>query len=261
MTDLSGCACNDICETPCLCDVSGCIPSRNTVALSDEQALVESTWGLRSRLQQLEDLSGNVQVLRPLIRPPSFEQLARYKPSTEYINQLYIQTALMLLRVFTFLSSFLRGTWSVVQTVGNGLKKSFTDDIYVFFEGSDHPYRLDEIRLDSPGVPHIAWYYNATKNTFVTSRLYNNSQHHSFHHIPFLSAEIKYNELTLFDISEFMNGVRWAGEEEEEMPSVNHIVSAWTITSGVVVKRGEGMILAAINSDGNDVNLALRNEA
>ncbi len=253
--DLSGCP----------CDVSGACPCDTTqlIAQSDEQTLVENTWGLRlrNRIQQLGDLSGNMRVLHPIMRPPSFERLADYKITTEALNAFYMQSMVALLRFFMMTMNFLSASWTVAQKTGRAVRESFRDQQYVFFEGSSFPYKLDDLHLDSPGVPAIEWYYNATTNTFITARLYNNSQHFTRHHIPYLAAQIQYNDLTLYDISEFINSVRWAGEEGESMPNVDHLVSAWTLSSGIVLRRSRTMVLSVINTDGNDAQIPLRNEA
>lgn len=233
------------------------------VATSDAQTLVENTWGLRlrSRIQQMSEEAGNFQILHPSVRPPSFEQLADYKATTEKLNEIYMQSMFCLLRFFMMTMKFLSASWSVAQKTGRAVRDSFRDELYVFFEGSSFPYKLDDVHLDSPGVPAVEWYYNATTNTFITARLYANSQHFVKHHIPYLAAQIKYNDLTLYDISEFIDSVRWAGEEGEVMPNVDHLVSAWTLSSGIVLRRSNTMVLSVINTDGNDAQIPLRNEA
>lgn len=279
--DLSGCCCNmDSCDisgcdmSSCDvsgsdlsgCDVSGNIlppvqdvtESSELVASSDAQRLVESTWGLRlrSRIHTLsEDLSGCV---RPL--PASFEQIANYKPTAEKLNELYFQSMIALVRFLMLTMNFLGTSWDVVKKTGKAVRNSFQDTLYVFFEGSSYPYPLEDLVLNSPGVPPVEWYYNASKNTFVTARLQTNSQHYTTHHIPFLSAQIQYNDLTLYDISDFIDSVRWAGEDGEPMPNVDHLVSAWSLSSGIVVQRSPSMKLLVINTDGNDAQIPLRNQ-
>jgi hypothetical protein len=228
--------------------------------LSDEQTLVENTWGLRLRnsIQQLGEGAGTYQILHPIARPPS---RIDSKATVEKLNEIYFQTMMSLLRFFMMTVNFLSASWSVAQKTGKAVRNSFRDEQYVFFEGSSFPYKLEDLHLDSPGVPAVEWYFNATTNTFITARLYANSQHFTKHHIPYLAAQIKYNELTLYDISEFVDSVRWAGEEGEAMPNVDHLVSAWTLSSGIVLRRSPTMVLSVINTDGNDAQIPLRNEA
>ncbi len=264
MSDLSGCPC-DVSGSVCPCDLSGCCDltdneATELVASSDAQTLVETTWGLRlrNRIQQLGEEAGNFQILHPIARPPI---VVDYKATTEKLNEFYFQTMMVRLRSFLMTAKCLSSSWTAAQKTGKAVRASFQEQQYVFFEGSSFPYKLDELQLESPGVPAVEWYYNATTNTFITARLYANSQHFTKHHIPYLAAQIKYNDLTLYDISEFINSVRWAGEDGETMPNVDHLVSAWTLSSGIVLRRSSTMVLSVINTDGDDVQLPLRNEA
>jgi hypothetical protein len=235
--------------------VQEAIETTELITSSDAQRLVESTWGLRlrSRIQTLGE-----ECVRPL--PPSFEQIANYKPTAERLNEMYFQSMIYLARFFMLTLNFLEATWAVVKKTSRAVRDSFRDDMYVFFEGSSYPYHLDDLVLSSPGVPPVEWYYNASTNTFVTARLQTNSQHYSTHHIPYLSAQIQYNDLTLYEISDFINSVRWAGEDGEPMPNVDHLVSAWTLSSGIVIQRSPAMKLLVINTDGNDAQISLRNQ-
>jgi hypothetical protein len=250
--DISGCATSpESCEPSCCAqDISGSIlPSEDSVETS-EQALVETTWGLRlrSRIDQLSsDLSG------ALVPIPAAPQL--------HLTDIYIQSMVYVFRFLTVSAQFLQFLWVLFGNVGRGVKRSFQDDIYVFFKGSSYPYYINDVQLNRSGMPEIEWYYNAATNTFLTSRLYTNSQSYHTHHIPFLTAEVKYNDLTLYDVSEFMNSVRWAGEDGEPMPDVNILMSAWSLSSGIVLKRSDQMNLVVINTDGIETNVPLRNQA
>lgn len=249
--DLSGC------DLSGNIDVSGNIPTRNEIVYpeenSEEQSIVEQAWGLRlrSRIDQLTaDLSGNF--------PPT-PQLR--------LNELYFESVVYFLRFMNLTGQFLQFLWLLFGNIGKGIRKSVKDDIYVFFKDSSYPYSVLDVQLTGSGTPEIEWYYNASTRTFLTSRLYTNSQTYHTHHIPYLTAEVKYNDLILYDISDFINSVRWAGVDDpsghqsETMPNVDHLISAWSLSSGVVLKRSSSMNLCVINTDGEEVKLPLRNEA
>lgn len=232
-------------------DVSGNIQTSNEIIYpeetSEEQSIVEQAWGLRlrSRIHQLTaDLSGNF--------PPT-PQLR--------LNELYFESVLYFLRFMNLTGQFLQFLWLLFGNIGKGIRKTVKDDIYVFFKDSSYPYSVLDVQLSGSGTPEIEWYYNASTHTFLTSRLYANSQSYHTHHIPYLTAEVKYNDLILYDISDFINSVRWAGEESEPMPNVDHLISAWSLSSGVVLKRSPQMNLCVINTDGEEVKIPLRNEA
>ena len=247
-------------------DLSGCC-ARNTIPVAQEtseQSLIESTWGLRlrARIQELgEDLSANI--LHPVLRPPAFEALAAQNGPelTERLNALYIQGVFYFLRFLTLAGQASIFTWRLLGNVASGIKKTFQDEQYVFFKDSSYVYPLSETKLNCPGVPDVEWYYNSKTHTFLTARLYTNSQAYHPHHIPYLTAEVRYNNLVLYDISEFINSIRWAGEEAEAMPNVDHLISVWSLSSGIVLQRSAGMTLSVINTDGAEVQIPLRSQA
>lgn len=235
-------------------DVSGTSIQPEDAVDTSEQALVETTWGLRlrTRMDQLSnDLSGSL-----VLAPPQL-----------HLTDLYLQGVVYFFRFMAFTTQALHFLWLLVGNVGRGVKRSFQEDIYIFFKGSSHPYYSNDVKLNQSGVPEIDWYYNAATNTFLTSRLYANSQTYHTHHIPFLTAEVKYNDLSLYDISDFINSVRWAGTDDpdghqiEPMPNVDVLLSAWSLSSGIVLKRSDQMNLCVINTDGDETKIPLRNQA
>jgi hypothetical protein len=242
-----------------ICDRSSC-PCETTAecCLSEDDGLRQR---LRNTVEQLVgDLSGNPTVLHPIFQPPVIvDDLSKY-PQISY-HEVYMMSIMYFLQFMNVMSRFLGSSWTVCKNVYKGVKRSLSENVYVFFEGSSYPYALDEIDMKSPGVPSVEWYYNHTTHTFISARLYNNSQHYQTHHVPYLSTELQYNDLTLYDVTEFMNDVRWAGEEGEPMPNADHLVSAWTLHSGVVVKRSDAVSLRVINTDGDEQRVPLRNQA
>jgi hypothetical protein len=166
--------------------------------------------------------------------------------------------------VFLYTLKFLMFSWSFVSTVssfvgtvGKGVVRSLQPETYVFFEGSTHPYSLRDLNLRAPGVAPIAWYYDAKKHEFLSSRLFENSSHYHTHHLDYLASEIKYNDLVLYDISDFIDSVRWAGEEQETAPSAECLLAAWSLDSGVVLQKTQSLFLSVINGEGNTVRISL----
>lgn len=224
-------------------DISGNIPAED-LPISTEEQEVSSTWGLRLRTR-MDELANRQIVAAPQL----------------HLNEIYIQSMVYLLRFLGASAEVLQFVWLLLSNVGHGVKRTFKEDVYVFFKDCSYPYSINDIKLNCSGVPDIEWYYNATTNTFLTARLFNSSESYHTQHIPYLAAEVKYNDLTLYDVSEFINGVRWAGNEDEAMPNISQLISAWSINSKIVLKRSEQMNLCVINTDGNETRIPLRNEA
>jgi hypothetical protein len=168
------------------------------------------------------------------------------------------RTALLYSVKFIFFSwNVVSAISSFVGTVSKGIIRSLQPEMYVFFEGSTHPYSLCDLKLHSPGVAPIAWYYDAKKREFLSARLFENSSHYHTHHIEYLTTEIKYNDLVLYDISDFVDTVRWAGEEQESAPSAEFLLAAWSLESGIVLQKSSSLFLSVINTEGNTVRISL----
>ena len=65
---------------------------------------------------------------------------------------------------------------------------------------------------------------------------------------------MKYNDLVLYDISEFLQEVKWSGLER---PSAARVLAAWSLDSGIVLNSVNGITLSTINEDGTESNLDL----
>lgn len=161
--------------------------------------------------------------------------------------------------------AFMNMTWNVLSqvgtfiwSVGKGIWRSIQPENYVFFTGSSYPYNMNDLNLNSPGVAPIAWYYNASRRIFVAGHLHNTSENFRTHHLPFLSAEIKYNDLALYDITEFMEKVRWAGDSEKEPPSANILLAVWTLHTGIVLYSSDSLKLVVIDDEGNEKTFMLK---
>jgi hypothetical protein len=64
-----------------------------------------------------------------------------------------------------------------------------------------------------------------------------------------------YNNLVLYDISEYLQEVKWAGTAR---PSTRHVLAAWSLHSGIVLHSIDGILLQTINEDGTETAVPLR---
>lgn len=165
-----------------------------------------------------------------------------------YAQQATIQTFLWLQVLWRFLSVVA----STTQTIGKGVIRSLQSQHYVFFEGSNYPYRLQDYSLTGAGVAQVEWYYDAEKKQFLSSSLYNTTTEYTLHHLEWLTGQIRYNDLILYDISEFLQQVKWAGRAK---PSIHRVMAAWSLQSGIVLSGMNGISLQTINEDGTESNL------
>lgn len=135
-------------------------------------------------------------------------------------------------------------------TFVKNIQRSFEPNVFVFFKDSYYAYRLADLQLNAPGSAEVEWYYDAERKLFFQPP----AGPGSTRHFPYLSAEIKYNDLSLYDISEFIESMHWSGEEA---PSADHILGVWMMQKGIVLSKRH-LSLSVINEEGDTVSVALR---
>lgn len=169
----------------------------------------------------------------------------------QYTQHYGVQALLWLQVLWNFLS-YLTTT---SKTVGVSVIRSLQTQMYVFFKGSHYPYRMQDYTITGPGIAPVEWYYNADTKVFTSNLLYNTSTEYETHHFEWLTGQIKYNDLVLYDISDFLQQIRWAGTTR---PSIAYVLAAWSLDSGKVLNSVDGLTLQTINADGTESNLACR---
>jgi hypothetical protein len=169
----------------------------------------------------------------------------------QFFSHVGLQSLLWLQLLWKFVYQLSAAT----QAVSVSVLRGFQGKVYVFFEGSTFPYRLQDHTLAGPGIAPVEWYYDADKKLFLSSGMYNITSEITSHHFEWLSGQIKYNNLLLHDISEYIQQAKWAGTRQ---PSPAHILSAWSLHSGIVLHFTEGIQLHTINQDATESVLPIR---
>jgi len=175
-------------------------------------------------------------------------QVHRAYPSSMTLQGFGIQAFLWIQLLWNVLSYVSEKTVVVSKSIVRGIQAK----TYVFFEGSSYPYRIQDYSLAGPGVAPIEWFYDADKKVFLDSRVYNSSVNFPTRHFEWLSGEIKHNNLVLYDISDYLEEIRWAGAHK---PSPSRVLAAWSLHSGIVLNAREGLTLHTINEDGSESRL------
>ena len=178
------------------------------------------------------------------VKAPQAFQAVPYKPWNT-ARSLALHTLLWAQFFWTLLCQ----AGATTQTITRGVVRSLQSQVYVFFQGSAYPYRIQDYTLSGPGVPPIEWYYDADKKMFISFIIYNTTTEYESHHFEWLSGQIKYNNLMLQDISEYLQQAKWVGASR---PSATVLVSAWSLHSGTVLHLSEGLRLHTINQDATE---------
>jgi hypothetical protein len=170
-------------------------------------------------------------------------------PTLVVLQTLGLQAFLWLQILYQFLQYVSSKTVVISKSVVRGIQPK----IFVFFQGSMYPYRLQDVTLAGPGVAPVEWFYDADNKLFLDSKVYNTTNEYHAKHFEWLSGEIKYNNITLYDISDFLEDIKWTGTTK---PTVNHVLAAWSLHSGIVLNGKEGLYLYTINENGNESSVA-----
>ena len=172
------------------------------------------------------------------------------------------QYALYALVTFNFLWTVTKSITGFTYTVGKSVWKTLQPDTYYFFEGYDAAYKASDYTRSGPGVPPVEWVYDSKKKTFMNPMGSQRS-----HHLPWLCAEIKHMNLTLYDITEFVESIRFFHDEgvpsvpsATSVPSAEHVLSAWSLESGILLNKSGSLVLSVIdeNGEGEDIPLYQR---
>lgn len=182
----------------------------------------------------------------PLVPAVSSSDLA-----WSYARQIGFHSLLWLQALWSLLSQ----VGSVAQSVTTGVLRGIQSQVYVFFQGSTYPYRLYDYTLTGPGVPAPDWFYDADKKIFYSSTVYNTTTEYDLRHFEWLSGQVRYNNLILYDVSEYLQQIKWTGRQR---PSAAHVLAAWAIHSGVVLTLLDGISLSTINEDASESNVPIR---
>jgi hypothetical protein len=151
---------------------------------------------------------------------------------------------LLALRAYIFVKTLVNTFMYVSTTVGTALIVAFQPKEYVFFKGYTTPLLLNNVSLTGPGIPEVTWTYYEGSNTLVKG-LSNESMN-----LPWLSASVRYNGITLYSLDDFVSNMKFSGET---VPPPAVIVGAWSVKSGVYLDRALPLELLVINEDGDEV--------
>jgi hypothetical protein len=179
------------------------------------------------------------------------EELPNSGSSWQIPTDLGVRAIAMFNVVWTYLLTLK----TTAVDLGMKVYRATMPDTYVFFGSCPFPYRMTDVNTSGPAVAAVSWYYDADTHFFLSARMYDTQKPYRAHHLPFLSATIKYDSLVLYDISDFVESLKWAGDEGEEHPPVSFILAAWTLRSGVVVQNSERLRLEVIDDNGDTVQL------
>jgi hypothetical protein len=154
---------------------------------------------------------------------------------------------LLLLRTYVFIMNTLNFLYGGTKVVVKGLIKAIQPNKYVFFDGYNTAIHVSNVKDNGPGIPQIAWYYDADKSLF-----YKDDSSCEEKHISWLSANISYNGLTLYSLDDYVSSVKYRGAES---PSAAILLGGWSLYTGTVLDTNLRLELDVITEDGNELTI------
>lgn len=147
-----------------------------------------------------------------------------------------------LLTLYNRVYEYSRPILSFAQRLYTNIYSTFYPETYYFFEGSSHPYSSLIAKKEGLAVATLEWTYIKDTHRFLDTSITIKD-----HPISWLSAEIKQDSHVLYDITPFLEQVRWRGLA---MPSADHILEAWSLDSGFILNKKLHLNLEYINDEG-----------
>jgi hypothetical protein len=146
----------------------------------------------------------------------------------EQIDSALKTLVLYALRIYSKASDAYTYTTDVYTRLSGAIRSVFERDDYIFFEGHDIPFGLRGFDAQLLEADRKLVYYNRETRTFsvpwATATRKKN--------LPYLSAEIRWGDRMLFDMTDWISTVTYT---TENVPNIRRIVSAWMLDSKIVV--------------------------
>jgi len=129
-----------------------------------------------------------------------------------------------------------------------------SEPTYILFENIMHPYIASRMTLNLAASAIPEWYYKPDENILLqwTFPARMNTTHSPFSRFrnTILSMEILENDKVVFDLTDFLEKMKIYGTF---MPSVEHIIGAWYISSGIVLDTTSPYVVRHITENADTI--------
>lgn len=163
------------------------------------------------------------------------------------------------LSVYNSVTKVTESTISVVQKIYRALYGAFIPDSFIFFDGVVYPYPEAVINPTASTSATPVWRYLAETKQFVAWSLHGSLETAQMSHsLPILSMDIYEGDNTVYDLTDFTEKIRVYNDSMTPLsPSVAHIVSAWTLSSGVVLDPSRDFKIRYMTQEAETVEVGL----
>jgi len=164
-----------------------------------------------------------------------------------------------MLRLYNTLYTYTAATIEYSTSMYGSIVEAFSTKMYVLFEGILSPYLVSRVNVAASSSAVPQWYYIPDAKAFVqwelgppVETLMINAQ--QIRPLSILSMEIHDGDRVVYDLTDFLEGVRVFRTVPAVEPSVAHILGAWSTHSGIVLDRKREFIVSMVANSGNTIN-------
>ena len=179
--------------------------------------------------------------------------------SVVYVEMLPTPLVFWFLSVYNSVTKVTESTISAAQKIYRALYGAFIPDSFVFFDGVVYPYPEAIINPTASTSATPVWRYLSETKQFVAWSLRSSLESAQMSHsLPILSMDIYEGDNTVYDLTDFTEKIRVYNDSMTPLsPSVAHIVSAWTLCSGIVLDPSRDFRIRYMTQDAETVEVGL----
>ena len=157
-------------------------------------------------------------------------------------------TILFLARTYIFIKNTYDTVYENLHVLYNKLQKALSKKQYVFFQYITSPYNILDVIIAASSCAPPLWYYIPENKAFISCNLVasvedtlNSAKRGS--PLPILSMEVVENDQVVFDLTDFLSSITVYPSTHNKCPPVAHILSAWTLSSKIVLDRERSFVV------------------
>jgi hypothetical protein len=165
---------------------------------------------------------------------------------------------LWLLSAYNSATKVTESTISAVQKIYRALYGAFIPDSYIFFHDIVEAYPEERINTAASTSAIPLWRYLSETKQFVAWSVTSLEAAQMSHSLPILSMDIYEGDETVYDLTDFIEKIRVYNDTMQPIsPSVAHIVSAWSLSSGIVLNPAREFKIRYMTPDADTVETDL----
>jgi len=167
---------------------------------------------------------------------------------------------LWLLTAYNSIETTVSSSWYRARTLYTNLSDALKEKRYILFEAIPAPYLASMV---SPSVLSSAvpeWYYIPDRDCFVEWNVTSSVEtvmKENARDLPILSMEIIDSHGVVYDLTEFIQATQVYSLTNHLFPCIAHILSAWSVYSGIVLNPTKGLLARIIDIHANTIELPI----